>query len=354
MKKFAILPLSLLLLAASCSDDKETPRPPVPTDPVTSVESVADQVSINVPEQDLNYTIEGNLYSFKYANGQVLTCTMTESSQYGYVAFVRKMSGASEIVIPPTIKIIGATSGEEVVYRVMALHLYEDGAVGVKKVTYPKTAIASVGASSAIEEIDAKWFRTQIELMPDLEDFELETGFPKFCSINGAIYTSDFKTLIGVPRAKVGVFTIADGTTTVGENALAYCNRITGITFPAGIEKIEKNAVVFNDQLVLINMLPVEAPETNAEAFGAMAQTSLLRIPAGSKPSYFPAKPEMEAPVKPADPDADCSDEEYEAYEEALEQYEAQLEEYTKAMNIYNYPAGFRNFTNVEEVNFSL
>ena len=154
MKKFAILPLSLLILAASCSEEKETPRPPVPQDPVTSVESVADNVTLNAPKQNPDYEIQGNLYSFSFENGQVLTCTMSNNAQYGYIAIVRKMSGASEVIIPSSIKVIGATTGEEVEYRVMALSLYQDGAVGVKKVTLPKTAVASIGASSAINEID--------------------------------------------------------------------------------------------------------------------------------------------------------------------------------------------------------
>ncbi|MDE6811647.1 MAG: leucine-rich repeat domain-containing protein [Muribaculaceae bacterium] len=354
MKKLAILPLSLLLLAASCSDEKETPRPPVPQDPVTSVESVADIVNVNVPEQDLEYTIEGNLYSFNYANGQVITYSMVQNnSQYGNIAIVRKIKGASEIIIPPVVKIIGATSGQEVEYKVMALSLYQDCAAGVKKITLPKTAVASVGSSNSINEITAKWFRDQIEMMPDLEDFELETGYPNFCSIKGAVYTADFKNLVAVPRAKTGVFTIADATTTVESYSLSYCNRITGITFPASITNIQKNAVEFNDQLVLINMLPAEAPETDVNAFGKMAQTSLLRIPAGSKASYFPVKPDMQAPVMPAEPPIDCTDEEYEAYENAMIEYEELNRAYTEAMSVYTRPAGFRLFNNVEEVSFT-
>lgn len=352
MKKFAILPLSLLILAASCTDEKETPRPPVPTEPVVNVESIADDVTLNAPEQNLDYKINGSLYDFSFSNGQVLTCTMTENGQYGYIAIVRKMSGASEIVIPSKIKVIGATSGEEIEYRVIALSLYQNGAVGVKKVTLPKTANAQIGASSSISEIDGKWFRSQIEMMPDLEDFELETGFPNYCSINGAIYTADYKHIVAVPRAKKGVFTIADATTTVDTKAFSYCAQLTGITFPASITTIQNEAVEFNDMLVLINMLPESAPSTDIEAFGKMAQTSLLRIPEGSKDSYFPAKPDLKAPVRPAELPNDFTDEEYDEWELAMVEYEEQAAAYNEAMSIYNKPAGFRYFTNVEEVVF--
>ncbi|MDE5842635.1 MAG: hypothetical protein K2H35_02725, partial [Muribaculaceae bacterium] len=351
---FTILRISLLHLAASYSDEKGTPRPPVPTDPVATVESVADNVTLNVPEQSLDYKIEGALYSFTYANGQVLTFTMTNNATHGDIAVLRKISGASEVIVPPTVKIISAATGAEKEYKVMAIALYQDCGVGVKKITLPKSVVAQVAPSNTItlSEINAKWFRTQIEMMPDLEDFELETGYPKFCSINGAIYTSDFKNLVAVPRAKTGVFTIAEKTTTVETKAISYCNRITGITFPASIETIEKDAVEFNDQLVLINMLPTEAPNANENAFGKMAQTSLLRIPEGSKDSYFPVKPDLQAPVMPAEPPIDCTDEEYEAYEIALMEYEELNKTYTEAMSVYNRPAGFRLFTNVEQVTF--
>lgn len=355
MKKFALLPIAALMLAtASCSDDNNEPvRPAVPTDPVVTVESVADQVTLNVPEQfpEFEYDSKAGVYKFKYANGQEISFYLANNANYGNIATVRGFGGASEIVIPASLTAV-SSAGETQIYKIVGLDLYQDGVQpGVKKLTISKD-VNGIYQNMNITQVTDAWLRFQIEKMPDLENLELENGYPGFCSIGGAIYTSDYKTLVSVPRAKTGVFTIAEKTQIVGERALYYCSKLTGITFPEAITEIKANAVTFNDMLVLINMEGKNAPLTYEDSFGKMAQTSLLRIPVGSKDSYFPAKPEMEEPVAPIDPGMSASDEEYAQYEVALAKYEADLAAYNKAMEIYNFPAGFRNFQNVEEVNF--
>ncbi|MDE6272156.1 MAG: leucine-rich repeat domain-containing protein [Muribaculaceae bacterium] len=352
MKKFAFLSLSaLMMLAASCSDKDEPVRPPVPTEPVITVPSVADQVTLDLPEQSYDYEIDGNNYRFNYSNGQYLTFTMEDDVELGRYAIICKMGGASDIVIPPTVKAIGAESGKEIVWEIRGLDLYDGGAEGVKKVTLSKSVIGGYN-KGVLGALNADWLRTQIGLMPDLENFEIENGLPGFCSINGAVYTSDLKSLVAVPRMKSGVFTIAENTTTVQTHAFHYCNKLTGITFPAAIKEIADEAVIYNDMLVLLNMEPAEAPLTSATSFGRMAQTAELRIPAGSKPSYFPEKPELEIPVAPIEPPEDSSWEEYDEYLRQLAAYNDAMEEYNKVMSVYTRPIGFRNFKNVVETTF--
>lgn len=354
MKKFALLPLAaLMLFAASCSDDNNEPvRPAVPTDPVTSVESVADQVTLNAPEQNIDFEYDGGVYTFTYSNGQKVAYTLTSLSTEGYIAVVRKISGAEEIVIPATVKAIRASDGEELVYRVAGLGLYQDGVSDeVKKVTISKEAHYSY-SSTSIEQLSATKMWEQISKMPKVENIELENGYPGFCSIDGAVYTSDLKTLVGVPRGKSGIFTIAEDTEIVGEKAFAHCDKIISITFPAAITTIGDEAVTHSDMLVLINMLPEYAPATSENTFGRMAQTGLLRIPVGSKGSYFPERPTATEPVPPVEPPLDCTDEEWSAYEIASAEYDKALAEYETIMNAYERPVGFRKFKNVEEVTF--
>ncbi len=352
MKKFAFLSLSaLMMLAASCSDDNEPVRPPVPTDPVVTVPSVADQVTLNLPEQSLDYEIEGNLYRFNYSNGQYIIFSMKDDIVDGRYAIVHKIGGASEVVIPPTVKAIGATTGQELTWEIRALDLYVDGAQGVKKLTLSKSVIGGY-VKGNLDALDANWLRTQISLLPDLEDFEIENGLPGFVSINGAVYTSDMTQLVAVPRAKTGVFTIAENTKTVQTHAMQYCSKLTGITFPKAVTEIAEEAVINNDMLVLINMEPTDAPKTYETTFGRMAQTSELRIPLGTKSSYFPEKPDMEMPVAPIEPPIDSSREEYEDYLEALGQYNDAMEVYNEVMAVYTRPIGFRNFKNVVETAF--
>lgn len=353
MKKFALLPLAALLMLGACSDDDPAPERIIPTDPVVSVASTADQVTLDVPEQDLNYEIVGPLYRFTYANGQKITYQMTNDFTLGYIARVKKIEGATDVIIPPTVSVIGAVSQQLVTYKVVALDLYQEGAPDVKKITMSKDVFGQIGDSNTVQQVTASWLRNQLEKLPALESFELETGYPGFCSIDGAIYTSDYKTLVGVPRGRAGMFTIAEDTENVDTRAFYYCNYVSGITFPAGVKSIGKDAVAFNERLALINMLPTVAPATNEFSFGAYGQTSVLRIPAGSKDSYFPAKPEIEEPVAPKEPDIDLgTDEEFEQYDIDYAQYLVKMAEYNKVMNAYNNPIGFRKFTKVEEVNF--
>ena len=100
MKKFAFLPLAALLMLASCKSDDPTPRPEVPTDPVATVPSQADDVTLNAPEQYPDYELDGSLYRFTYANGQQISYTLTTDATQGNVARVRKIAGASEVIIP--------------------------------------------------------------------------------------------------------------------------------------------------------------------------------------------------------------------------------------------------------------
>ncbi|MDE5653177.1 MAG: leucine-rich repeat domain-containing protein [Muribaculaceae bacterium] len=351
MKKFAFLPLAALLMLASCKSDDPTPRPEVPTDPVATVPSQADDVTLNAPEQYPDYELDGSLYRFTYANGQQISYTLTTDATQGNVARVRKIAGASEVIIPSVVNTQSASTGEPLQYKVVCLDLFLDTAEGVVSLTLPKTAVAGYD-NSALSEVNGAWFRRQLEMLPDLEKIELESGFPKFCSIDGAIYSADYKTLVGVPRAAKGVFTIAEDTQVVAEHAFYYCNSITAITFPAGVTEIQAGAVTFNDMLVLINMMPETAPKTAEDAFGEMARTGLLRIPSGSYDSYFPEKPEIVEPTPPTEPAYDAPDEEWEQYDILLYEYETAKAEYDAEMAEYQNPAGFRDFTNVEQVNF--
>ncbi len=354
MKKIALLPLAALMLAfASCSDDKEPARPAVPNDQVVTVESVADQVTIDAPEQYLDYEYDDGVYEFTYANGQKLTFAMYNSPSLGLVAVVKRIKG-DEVVIPANVKAIRQSTGEEQTYRIVALDLYQDGvSETVKKVTIAKEVCWIYSTStSSVEPITNEKMAVEISKMKNVEDVELETGFPGLCSIDGAVYTEDYKTLVAVPHGKTGIFTIAEDTEVVAEHALAYCSKLIAVTFPKAVNTIEDEAVINNDMLVLINMMPATAPSTQPNTFGRMARTSVLRIPVGSKDSYFPAKPDVTEPVPPVEPDDDASFEDWDNYYEAEMIYNEQLAVYETVMSVYTRPIGFRKFTNVEEVNF--
>ena len=185
MKKFALLSMSaLMMLAVSCSDDNgETPRPPIPTDPVQTVPSVADQVTLNLPEQSTEYTLEGNFYVFKYSNGQELTFQIAESESIGHYAILKRMVGEN-IVIPPTVVLANQDGVLDV--PVITLNLFQDGNESVKHVTMTKT-ITQGFAKGILATLDGEWLRWQSSGLPNLESFEIEPGNTLFCCIDGGV-----------------------------------------------------------------------------------------------------------------------------------------------------------------------
>ena len=355
MKKIAFLPLAALLMLASCSNDDEPVRQ-IPDAPVQVVAPVADDVNYVAPEQLEGYTIEGandELYRFKYSNGQeiVFTCkpaTMFENERIN-VATVRKIEGtAADVVLPRTftVKVDDGTTAE---WKVVSVDLYTDGVTPtVKTITWPNTIYAYY--TTEYKAVNSDWMRAQVSKMPGVEKIELENGFPGFASINGAIYTENLKNLVSVPRGVSGTFTIADDVQTVETRAFDHCAKIDVITFPASVTKIENDAVQFTDNLLVVNMLPLQAPVAGETAFGLAARNGVLRIPEGSLDSYIVAKPEIELPVAPVQPDAEtCTDEEWDNWLVADMEYNEALAAYNEAMDAYNHTVAYSEFKTIEQ-----
>lgn len=358
MKKIAFLPLLALLALAACSDDNDNNRK-IPEAPVVVVDAVADNVVYEAPAQVGSYTIEGpseNLYRFKYENGQEIVYTQTmESSQFkgANIATVRKIEGTAEDVVIPRVFTVENSDGSGVTeWQVVSVDLYVDAvSPNIKTITWPKGAYA-YEKDSQYKAADPDWIRAQMAKCPNLEKMELEDGFPGFVSVQGAVYTKDFAELVSVPRGVKGTFTIAEGTTTVQTGAFDHCSLLDAITFPSSITSIEEYAVVYNDNLMVINMLPIQAPVTPAMAFGTAARNSILRIPEGSLDSYIVEKPQLEEPVAPAEPDMEESDDVWNEYYDKLAIYEEELAAYNEAMSAYTNVEGFVNFTNIQQTKF--
>ena len=192
---------------------------------------------------------------------------------------------------------------------------------------------------------------------------ELEDGYPGFVSINGAIYTQNMKSLVAVPRAFKGEFTVASGTETIQEKAFDHCSLIDIVTLPASVKAIGSEAMTFAESLLVVNILADEAPTAYVDTFGNYLTTNgVLRIKKGTKASYEVAKPTLEkpvAPVEPASPDMDATQEEWDQYDADMEEYNKRLDEYTTlkeaydaAWEAYKAKEGYKNFSKIEERDF--
>lgn len=361
MKKLALLPaLAMMLFAVSCSDSEE-PRT-IPNDPVISVPAVADAVTLNVPTQSPDYVytpeINSSSYRFSYDNGQEIVCKInTQSLSYTFATVLKIEGTAADVVVPPSLRarMNNADGVEEVVdIPVIGLDLYENSvAETVTSITLPKTVCKMFSsAQNAYVNTDGTYLRVQAGKCPGLKKLELEEGYPGFVSVGGAVYTNDFLQLVCVPVAAEGIFTVAEGTEVIQPRALYKCAKIDGVTFPASVKALGSEALVGNDNLLVINMLPTEAPTAGADVFGYYADNCAFRIPAGCLAAYTFVKPDIEEPVEPAQPDPEASDELWDEYDAAMVQYRKDIKEYNEIMAEYDQHCGYSNLTNIQEVNF--
>lgn len=356
MKKFYLLPaIALLMLGASCSDDNEVR--PVPNDPIVSVPPVADNVTITYPTQVGDYVAEkganSSSYRFFFSNQQEIVFEIDASNMAAVMAVVKKIGGtAKDVVIPATISAPLAGSTEPTEITVAGLDLYVNAVENcVETITIPGTANKMKGTAS-YSSASPDHLRTQVERCPSVKAIYLANDYPGYCSLEGAIYTSDFSALVAVPMAKTGTFTIAETVSEVQNRAFFKCNKLDAITFPASIEKIGNEAVLHTTNLLLINMLPAIAPKAAADAFGYYAHIGVLRIPAGSKAAYTFERPNVEEPIEPKQPELDASDEEWDNYDLEMEKYDEDLKAYNEAMSNYDSHAAYGFFNDIQEVNF--
>ncbi len=344
MKKIALFPVAALLFLGACSDDEE--QRPVPNDPVQTVAPVADDVTLNAPALT-DIKADGSNFRASYANNQEIVYSLASHATQGYIAIVKRIEGsAADVVVPASVSYNGND------FKVYCLDLYVDGiSDNVTSLTLPSTAVAMVKNDNYVAA-DAAYLRAQFERGHSLTKIELENGFRGYSSINGAVYTDNLETLVSVPRAAAGTFTVADGTTTIDDRAFYYCQSLDVITFPASVESIGSEAVTFTDNLLLINSLATVPPTCPEDAFGKYAHDGVLRVPAAAKDAYTPAKPDVEEPVVPAEPAEDASDEEWDKYYDDLDAYTAAKAEYDEIMEAYNAVAGWLPFHNIEGVTF--
>lgn len=355
MKKIALLPVAALLMLGACSNDDPVVRP-VPNDPVQTVPSVADHITLNAPAQ-AEVKAEGSYFRVSYANGQEIVYSLVNSSSLGYVATVKKIQGsAADVIVPASVNY------NERTFTVNSLDIMLEGIDDtVTSLTFPNT-ITQLVDNSIFANLTSDYFRAQMERGNKVESINLEEGFPNFCSIDGAVYSADLQTLVCVPRGYKGTMTVAEDTKFIAPRALYYCSQIDVLTLPADIVSIGDEAVVFNDNLLLINCLATTAPEAVSGAFGQYAHNGVLRIPAGAEDAYKFTKPDMALPIEPTEPampGADATDDDWTAFDEAYAEYEVAMGEYYAALNEYNevneyYDSheGWVYFKNVEGVNF--
>lgn len=70
----------------------------------------------------------------------------------------------------------------------------------------------------------------------------------------GAVYSKDMKTLVGVPASLTGVYTVPEGVQTIESRAFATCEKLTQIILPESVTVIKAGAFAWCTKLESINI----------------------------------------------------------------------------------------------------
>lgn len=89
-----------------------------------------------------------------------------------------------------------------------------------------------------------------------LKNINVDPNNGNFASKGGLLYSKDGKTLYACPRAYAGKLKIDEGTETVTTGALADCMEVTGIDFPASLQKLSFRETSRLEKLETVVMRP--------------------------------------------------------------------------------------------------
>lgn len=100
-----------------------------------------------------------------------------------------------------------------------------------------------------------------------LREFVVDEENENFCTVDGALFTKDMKTILFYPSDGKTEFVIPDTVETIRSKAFYKCQKLEKLTLPASLKSIEEKA--FFRCLVLQNVkLPETVEEIAKDAFG--------------------------------------------------------------------------------------
>jgi hypothetical protein len=139
---------------------------------------------------------------------------------------------------------------------------------------------------------------------PNFASFSVSPNNTVYASLNGVLYSKDFKTLINYPVGKTDTtFNIPESVTTIGFGAFAGATNLTSVNIPEGIQTIETSAFMSCSALTSITipdgvttisggafancraLLTVNLPESitsiEENAFGYCESLTSFTVPSG-------------------------------------------------------------------------
>ena len=88
-----------------------------------------------------------------------------------------------------------------------------------------------------------------------LKSFDVHPENPRYCSVDGVLFTKDMKTLIQYPQNKeADSYVVPDAVETISPDAFAYARKLGSISLPEGLRKIGSGAFEWCESLESISV----------------------------------------------------------------------------------------------------
>jgi len=107
-----------------------------------------------------------------------------------------------------------------------------------KHAFYSCTGLTSVTFGNSVTSIDSDAF----ECCTGLKEFIISEQNANFSVIDGVLFNKDKTSLIFCPNSKLGIYTVPNSVTSIGNNAFQRCTGLTSITIPNSVTSIENLA----------------------------------------------------------------------------------------------------------------
>ena len=107
----------------------------------------------------------------------------------------------------------------------------------LKNIIHDCAALESITIPAGVREFDGS-----IGTNCPLKNIYVEEGNEFFESVDGVVFSKDFKKLVRYPGGRAGAYSIPEGTETIGDYAFSGCGGLTAVTFPSSLTEIESYA----------------------------------------------------------------------------------------------------------------
>jgi len=184
-------------------------------------------------------SVDGYLYSsdmktlIRCPGAKTGTIVIPNSVKYLGTDAFRTCSGQMSVIIPEGVETVGQGTFFQ--------------CTGLTEITLPNS-LSTIGHGAfqhckSLTNVTIPAGVTNIEyaaftLCDNLIDFVVASENPAYCTLDGAIYTSDMKTLVCYPCGRTGSLTIPNGVTRILQNTFQG-SRLTNIVIPDGITEID-------------------------------------------------------------------------------------------------------------------